>query len=322
MNQLIRAIIAVGVAICLPLAFYGCGEQHAEAGGSETEIDVPDGEYGNDGSENSDDGEDFGGDADSGDACLVREYTVTNGGNRIYGKLYLPENGDGVYPCVILSHSAGMTADSMNSYAIGFAERGYVAYAFDFCGGSSDSRSDGSPLDMTVFTEVEDLKAVMAAMSALDCVESGGVYLFGTSQGGLVSALTANDCADGVKGLILLYPAFSIAEQVQSFYGGREIPESVGFGKVTNGRAYIETLLGYDVYSHIGNYGGDVLILHGSYDFIVSPSYSQRAAEIYENCTLIMIEGAMHGFNAENFALFGDYDEQVWQYIDGYLAER
>lgn len=260
-------------------------------------------------------------------AYVTQECYVPRGELNIWCKLYLPV-AQTALPAVVLSHSAYMTGDSMESYAQGFAQRGYVAVAFDFCGGSSNSRSDGDTADMTVFTEKEDLKAVLAYVQSLDCVRTEEIYLFGTSQGGLVSALVANDLAEEIAGLILLYPAFNIAELAQgsssqyadimnafssifSYFG-------ISFGSA--GEAYISTLQDFDVYANIGAFKGRVLILHGSQDFIVDSSYSRQAADVYENCQLYIIQGASHGFNSQNYSFFGDYDATVWQYIDAYLS--
>lgn len=244
------------------------------------------------------------------DAFDVTEMRVTRGGLSIYGKLYTPVEAEGKYPAVILSHSANMTSDSMNSYCQRLATMGYVAYAFDFCGGSKNSRSDGDEADMTVFTEVEDLEAVLEAVRGLECVDSQSVYLFGTSQGGLVSALTAAAHPDAVRGLMLFYPAFNIAELAEQFGS---------FMMGNAGSLYISTLQGYDVYEHITPYTGDVLIVHGTKDFIVPSSYAEKAADLYEHCELHLIEGASHGFNKENYAIFGDYDEESWAYVEAYL---
>ena len=64
----------------------------------------------------------------------VTEAHTSRGGLDIYGKIYTPTDAEGPFPAVILSHSANLNADSMASYAAGFASRGFVAYAFDFCG--------------------------------------------------------------------------------------------------------------------------------------------------------------------------------------------
>ncbi|MGN0823922.1 MAG: alpha/beta hydrolase family protein [Candidatus Coproplasma sp.] len=243
----------------------------------------------------------------------VEEVYVSKGELKIYGKLYVPNDVEGKMPAVILSHSANLNADSMNSYAISFAERGFIAYAFDFCGSSSKSRSDGNTDDMTLFSECDDLKAVIAAVSTMDNVDENNIYLFGTSQGGLVTALTAEECSASIKGEILLYPAFNIPEVVEKFSGWGSLG---GYGQ-----AFSDTLKGYDVYSHIGNFSGSVLIIHGSKDPIVNKTYSEQAATLYENCTLKVIDGAGHGFNKENYSLFKNYDTQVWEYIDEYLKQ-
>lgn len=260
--------------------------------------------------------------------------SLSRGELNIYAKLYRPVGTEGALPAVILSHSAAMTADSLADYAKEFAARGYLACAFDFCGGSTSSRSDGDPESMTIFTEIEDLKAVFAAVSGMDGVDTARIYLFGTSQGGLVSALAAEELGGAVAGLFLLYPAFNIAELAQSYGGsGSELSGvlgnfdfsgllgSFGFPLPVVGGDFIATLQDFDVYEHIGTFGGGVLILHGSNDFIVGSSYSERAAQRYENCVLHVIEGASHGFNRVNYSFFGDYDDEVWRWIDAFLAE-
>lgn len=243
----------------------------------------------------------------------VEEMRVVRDGLSIYGKIYTPAGADGKLPAVILSHSANVTSDTMKSYCERIAAQGLVAYAFDFCGGSKNSRSDGDEADMTVFTEVEDLKAVLKAVSELDYVDSQNIYLFGTSQGGLVSAITAAEYASEVQGLILFYPGFNIAQMAQKY--GSSMPGA-------SDNPFISTLLDYDVYEHIGSYEGDVLILHGTMDFIVPCSFSEQAAQIYEHCELHLIEGASHGFNADNYVFWGNYDEETWSYAEAFLAEH
>ena len=247
----------------------------------------------------------------------VSEYTLMRDDLKIYGKLYVPENKEGKMPAVILSHSANLNADSLDSYAAGFAERGYIAYAFDFCGGSSKSRSDGASDDMTLFTEVLDLKAVISAIYARDDVDRAEIYLFGTSQGGLVSALAAEESDDYIKGEILLYPAYNIPELVRKMSSLGNLASMMGSGY---SKAFSETLMDFDAYDHIGAFTGKVLIIHGSKDFIVNSSYSEKAKTYYTDCTLNIIEGAGHGFNSENYSMGGDFDDEVWKAVDEYLA--
>ncbi|MGN1442465.1 MAG: alpha/beta hydrolase, partial [Acutalibacteraceae bacterium] len=204
-------------------------------------------------------------------------------------------------------------SDSMKSYCERIAKMGFVAYSFDFCGGSTESRSDGKPSDMTVFSEVEDLKAVLQMIKNLDFVDKQNIFLFGTSQGGLVSALTAAEFPTEIKGLLLFYPAFNIPDSVQKY--AKVMPQ----GSLS---PYITTLLDYDVYEHIKPYKGDVLIVHGTTDFVVPYTYSEKAAEVYENCELHLIPGGTHGFNADNYVSFGDFDRKTWDYAESFLKEH
>lgn len=245
----------------------------------------------------------------------ISELVVKNGDKDIYGRLYIPICQNNEKPLVILAHSANLNSDSLSKYAVEFAKRGFIAYAFDFCGGSRNSRNGGSQADMTVFSECDDLQAVIDVMTKFEYVEENSVYLFGTSMRGLVCALTAekNAC---VKGEILLYPAFNIPEIVSDYSG---------FGNVlfnTYGQAFCDTLKDFDAYDNIGEFGCNVFIIHGSNDFIVNLSYSQRVANKYERCTLQIIENAGHGFNRDNYSIGGDYDDEAWRFIDEYFTQE
>lgn len=78
-----------------------------------------------------------------------------------------------------------------------------MAYCFDFCGGAASNRSDGSPLEMSVFTEQADLEAVIAMIQELDYVDQDNLFLMGTSQGGAVSAITGAAHPQEIRGMIL-----------------------------------------------------------------------------------------------------------------------
>lgn len=64
-------------------------------------------------------------------------------------------------PMVILSHGFNGSGDDFTEYAKVLVENGMGACIFDFCGGSLRSKSDLSTTEMTVFTEKEDLLAVI-----------------------------------------------------------------------------------------------------------------------------------------------------------------
>ena len=242
-------------------------------------------------------------------------------GNRIFGMMYYNSTASEKQPAVILSHSSSLTHEAMKGYASAIAKMGFAAYCFDFCGGSAKSKSDGKTDEMTVFTEVEDLRAVVKTVKSLDYVDSSNVCLFGSSQGGLVSALLADECPDDFAGMILFYPAFNIPEMVKMFSGFGDFG-----GMMSMSEAYINSIKDFDVWSHIGKFSKPVCIIHGTADMIVPISNSVKAVGLYPSATLNKIEGANHGFNAANLGSMGsmmgasaDYDSVVLPIVESYL---
>lgn len=108
---------------------------------------------------------------------------------------------------------------------------------------------------MSIFTEQADLEAVLTMAQGLDFVDPDRIFLRGTSQGGAVSAITAAEHADEIRGLILLYPAFVLVDNANERDSSpEEIPESTFFLCMEVGRAYFAPLIGCDIYEDIADY--------------------------------------------------------------------
>lgn len=268
--------------------------------------------------------------------CVVDsiELWSSRDGNKIYGMMYHYAGGSQQVPAVILSHSSSLTHAAMSGYALAIAKMGYAAYCFDFCGGSDQSLSDGKTDDMTVFTEVEDLRAVVATVRAQSYVDPSRIYLLGSSQGGLVSALLADECPEDFAGMVLFYPAFNIPEMVKMFSSWGNWGDWGNLGDFGNfggmmsmSEGYINSIKNFDVWSHIGKFDKPVCIIHGTKDIIVPISNSERAVSLYPSATLHKIEGANHGFNAANLGSMGsmmgtaaDYDSIVVPIVEEFLT--
>ena len=89
----------------------------------------------------------------------TKDITIRHHNRNISGRLYLPQTNK--CPMVILSHGFNGSGDDFTEYAKVLVENGIGACIFDFCGGSLRSKSDLSTTEMTVFTEKEDLLAVI-----------------------------------------------------------------------------------------------------------------------------------------------------------------
>lgn len=246
-------------------------------------------------------------------AYSEKELWCRNGSREIYGILYQPER-EGKVPLIIYSHGLNSTHESGASYGYYWAEKGIALYCFDFCGGSEDSRSDGSCLEMSVMTEVSDLEAVLKAAMEWDFVDTERIVLAGESQGGIVTALAAAGNGDKIEAAILQCPAFNIPDLVrETFQAKEDIPDSMFFQALTVGRTYFEDVWELDPYTEIGAFKKPVLLLHGTRDDIVDIRYSEYAARIYKDMEFMRIEGAGHH-------LIGDRPGQVISCMDSFLA--
>ena len=243
----------------------------------------------------------------------TQELSTQRDGKEIYGVITIPQNAGDRMPAVIFSHGFGGTHSVGTQYAQALAERGYVVYCFDFCGGSPSSQSDGSTLEMSIFTEQADLEAVISMIQGLDYVDSDNLFLMGTSQGGVVSAITGAAHPEEIRGMVLLYPAFVLVDRANELFQSRdEIPDTYYFMWMDVGRAYFELLLDYDIYREIAAYDKDVLLIHGDADHIVPLSYSEQALDAYPSAQLKVIPGGGHGF-------YGEDAQQTISYIQEYL---
>ena len=142
-------------------------------------------------------------------------FSCERDGLTIKGTVFLPK-GKTDCPIAVISH--GFMANQMFSqiHAQNLAKMGYAAFCFDFCGGTLVGSSDGDSTDMSVLTEVEDLKAVIEFAKSQSYTDENELVLLGCSQGGFVSAIVAAEMKEEVDALILLYPALCIPDDARS----------------------------------------------------------------------------------------------------------
>ena len=240
-------------------------------------------------------------DSDTASDYEVREIYCDNNGKKIYGEAYIPKGG-GRFTTVLTSHGLGSNHESGASYAKKYAPKGYAVYTFDFCGGSNtnnENKSDGSPLEMSVMTEVSDLEAVLSAAKSWEFVDPDRIYLQGGSQGGLVSAITGIKHQDEIAGMILLYPAFGMYDLVCSF-DDETLEDEIQVGSMTVGKNFVTDLRDYDVREHLYEFTKPVLVLQGSEDGTVLPEFTEEATKLFPDAEYYVIEGAGHGFSGEH----------------------
>lgn len=222
---------------------------------------------------------------------------IKHHGREIYGVSYLPDR-DQKYPIVIFSHGFNGTHEDFAMNSEYLAQYGIGAYCFDFCGGSVNSKSDLKTTEMSIFTEKEDLCAVVDDIKTWENVDPDHIYLFGGSQGGLVSALVADEYIKDIKGLLLLFPALCIPDDWnRRFPTLDDIPDTYELWGFQLGRVFFESIHNYRLFEHIGQFNKNVLIFHGDLDDIVALEYGEKASLLYPYARMEVFPGEGHGFS-------------------------
>lgn len=244
-------------------------------------------------------------------SITTSSFTCKRDNLTIRGMQYLPTipSDTSQYPAVIICHGFTGNYSDMEDWCADFAQLGYAAFCFSFCGGSSlttpeEFLSDGTSIDMTISSEIDDLVCVKEYVQQLPYVDSKHLILVGGSQGGLVAALTAARYSSEIEKLILFFPAFCIPDHARkgrladSRYNPGEAPNYIDCHTTILGKAYHDEVSCLDPYLEIAKYTGPVLLLQGLNDDVVHYSYAIRAKNAYRKgqCHLQLIRNMGHRF--------------------------
>ena len=227
-----------------------------------------------------------------------------------YGDAYLPNTER--FPLVVFSHGFNGYKDHYGQTAAFLAEHGIAGVTFTFCGSGKGEPSGFGTTNMTLFSECEDLSAVMDYAKKISGF-NGKLYLFGASHGGTVSAMTAERRGEEITGMALLYPALCIPDNWNDrFKTEEEIPESLEFLGVPLGKNYFISCRKLDLYQKMGEFFKPVLLFHGTEDKMVPLRYSVRAKDAYPNARLVVYEGEGHGFSEKGMH---DMEERLLGFV-------
>lgn len=258
------------------------------------------------------------GESEEESAFKREEFECYRDGMRISGELLLPNQG-GVMPLVILAHGYGGNRYDVSDYAAVLAEHGIAACIFDFIGGGAKIESDGKTTQMSVLTEAEDLNVILDRMRSDPRFDPDQIFLFGESQGGFVATYVAENRPEDIAALILLYPAYEIADEARSLAPDPEnIPERLVDMGTLIGKIYLEDAMSVDIYEKMNEFNKRVIIFHGSEDPIVPISYLEKALDIFPQAEYIEVEGGEHGFRGE---ILLDVAKIVVDFVNEVLSE-
>lgn len=238
-------------------------------------------------------------------------YIIKKDNKTISGELCRPVTDKEKLPLIIACHGYNSCSANMRYETELLAKRGFASYCFDFCGGGVKSKSSGATTEMTIRTEQCDLADVIREVSTLPFVDKENIYLFGMSQGGFVSALTAPDFKDMIRGLFLVFPAFCIPDHWAERKRSNK-DEFIEFNGMTLGKCFVDELPDYDVFERASEYDKKVFIFHGECDPVVDVKYSEKLVKTCKNASLTVFPKQQHWFE-------GRYTEQMMNIIKEYI---
>ena len=236
----------------------------------------------------------------------VKEYDSDSNGKDIYARAFVPDV-EGRVPLVIFSHGLGANVEHEEEVQKTLAKAGIAVFSLEFAGGSSSAApmSEGLTTEMSVLTEVQNLKDAIRIASGLEYADPQKIYLMGSSQGGLVTALTAEEVTN-IAGLFLFYPAFSLPDDIRSSFPKlEEVPETFNLLGTRIGKKYITDIYDMDPYANLDELTMPVHIYHGKDDNIVPLTASQKAMKRLKDARLTTLEDTGHALTPEQQAQIG-----------------
>ena len=236
----------------------------------------------------------------------VKEYDFDSNGKDIYARAFVPDV-EGRVPLVIFSHGLGANARHEEEVQKTLAKAGIAVFSFEFAGGSSSAApmSEGLTTEMSVLTEVQNLKDAIRIASGMEYVDPQKIYLMGSSQGGLVTALAAEEVTN-IAGLFLFYPAFSLPDDIRSSFPKLdEVPETFNLLGTKIGKKYITDIYDMDPYANLEKLAMPVHIYHGKDDYIVPLTASQKAMKRLGNARLTTLDDTGHALTPDQQAQIG-----------------
>ena len=236
----------------------------------------------------------------------VKEYDFESNGKNLYARAFVPD-GKGRVPLVIFSHGLGANVEHEEEVQKTLAKAGIAVFSFEFAGGSSSSApmSEGLTTEMSVLTEVQNLKDAIRIASGMEYTDPQKIYLMGSSQGGLVTALTAEEVTN-IAGLFLFYPAFSLPDDIRSSFPKLdEVPETFNLLGTKIGKKYITDIYDMDPYANLDKLTIPVHIYHGKDDNIVPITASKKALKTLPNARLTTLEDTGHALTPQQQAQIG-----------------
>ena len=238
---------------------------------------------------------------------------IESRGIQIPVTLTMPDDEpDVASPLVVLVHGHGGTRHENGAFtelASMLAEVGIASIRMDFpgCGDSTEAFTHNN-----ITTMLHDIESATRFAMDHPGIDGLRVGMLGYSMGGRLAMLAASDRHAAVA-LWAPVGLDGIAPMID-YFGSRENFERLRSTAATKGSVRFVTPWGQE--QHLGEqwfvdmeqtqpleaisgYEGELLVIHGSADSVISPTNGQAARDAAESsieASIVLIEGAGHGF--------------------------
>ena len=226
----------------------------------------------------------------------MKEFFIDCDGIPVHAKLDYPDGVERGPLCILIPGFTGhMEEDHIIAAQKAINDAGVIVLRAEMYGHGG---SGGEFRNHTLYKWVTNALAVVNYAKGLEFVTD--LYLCGHSQGGLLTMLVGGMCADDLKAIIPLSPAWMIPEYSRAgklhdiSFDPKHIPEKIASDTWELSGDYIRVAQTIHPEDEIARYEGPVYIIHGDADEAVPFSYGKKASELYKNATLIPIHGADH----------------------------
>ncbi|MCR4611613.1 MAG: alpha/beta hydrolase [Lachnospiraceae bacterium] len=249
----------------------------------------------------------------------------TNGSDYDFAaRLFTPRDGKKTHPVIIVSHGYNSTMENCEDVAEYYANKGIAVIVFDFVGGSRNSSTEVHSSEMTAMTEMTDYEIVLDYVKNNDAFDKDNFFISGQSFGGLIATAVAERHQDEIRGVILYYPAYYMADYASEVLAkgptkkmtddddedqksdvnvSTENGDLYDWDNLLVSETYLKELSAMDMRGIIRNLNKDVMVLQGDLDEDVTLESTQSFMPYFPSAKLVIITDGEHGF----------FDEQLLQ---------
>jgi hypothetical protein len=214
---------------------------------------------------------------------MEKSLIIPYGEHRLAATLHEPESEergrDGRHPVVVICHGFVGTRIGVDRLFVKaareLAAHGFVVLRFDYLG---CGESTGDYGETGVQSWVEQTRLALDHVLALDIADADNVTLLGHSLGGAVAVLTG--AADSrVRNLVLWSPVGHLYQDIVAIVGKEAYEEAITKGETEHmgfrlRPSFFQSLSAAHPLLVAKQFAGDVLLVHGSSDPVITAEYS------------------------------------------------